>query len=79
MFMPLHTALPLIANKQIKALAIASPKWSSLARDIPTNTEARLNGASVGLRYGLLAPTDTPKTVVDHYNDLINKILVSLR
>ena len=75
MFMPLHTALPLISNKQIKALAISSPKRSPLAQDIPTNNDAGLKGADVGLWYGLLAPAGTPKDVVDRYNTLVNKIL----
>ncbi len=75
MFMPLHTALPLISNKQIKALAIASPKRSALAPDIPTNSEAGLQGADVGLWYGLLAPAGTPKDVIARYNELTNKIL----
>lgn len=79
MFMPLHTALPLIASKQIKALSIASPKRSQLAPDIPTNSEAGLKGADVGLWYGLLAPAGTPKDIVDRYNELANKILSSAK
>jgi tripartite-type tricarboxylate transporter receptor subunit TctC len=79
MFMPLHTALPLISNKQIKALAISSPKRSSLAPEIPTNTDAGLTGADVGLWYGLLAPAGTPKEIVDRYNTQVNQILTTAK
>lgn len=79
MFMPLHTALPLISNKQIKALAISSPKRSALAPEIPTNTDAGLTGADVGLWYGLLAPAGTPKEIVDRYNTQVNQILTTAK
>jgi tripartite-type tricarboxylate transporter receptor subunit TctC len=75
MFMPLHTALPLIESKQLKALAIASPERTPLAPDIPTNREAGLEGADVGLWYGLLAPAGTPKEIIDRYNTMTNQIL----
>ena len=79
MFMPLHTALPLISNKQIKALAISSPKRSALAPEIPTNSDAGLIGADVGLWYGLLAPAGTPKEIIDRYNSQVNQILTTAK
>jgi tripartite-type tricarboxylate transporter receptor subunit TctC len=79
MFMPLHTALPLVAAKQLKALAIASPQRSPLAPEISTNRDAGLTNADVGLWYGLLAPAGTPKDVVDRYNAQVNQILATTK
>jgi len=75
MFMPLHTALPLLPAQQIRALAVASDKRSALAPDLPTIAEEGVKGADVELWYGLLAPAGTPKELLERYNKLANEIL----
>jgi tripartite-type tricarboxylate transporter receptor subunit TctC len=75
MFMPLHTALPLLPGQQIRALAVASERRSALAPDVPTIAEEGVKGADVELWYGLLAPAGTPKELLERYNKLTNEIL----
>jgi tripartite-type tricarboxylate transporter receptor subunit TctC len=74
MFMPVDTALPLIASGQIKPLAVASASRSSLAPEVPTLKELGLDGFDVSLWFGLLAPSGTPPETVERYNALANEI-----
>ena len=53
----------------LRALAVTSPKRSSLLPDVPTVTESGLAGFDVMLNYGLLAPAGTPKPIVDKINE----------
>jgi tripartite-type tricarboxylate transporter receptor subunit TctC len=75
MFMPVHTALPLARNNQIKLLAIGGAKRSPQAPDTPTLAEAGFPGAEVDLWYGLLAPSGTPAATVAKLNAEVNEIL----
>jgi len=52
----------------VRALAVTSPKRSSLLPDVPTVSESGLSGFDVMLYYGLLAPPGTPKPIVDKIN-----------
>ena len=53
----------------LRALAVTSPKRSSLLPDVPTVSESGLAGFDVMLNYGLLAPAGTPKPIVDKINE----------
>ncbi|AMN39912.1 Bug family tripartite tricarboxylate transporter substrate binding protein [Rhodoplanes sp. Z2-YC6860] len=74
MFMPVDTALPLVADGQLRALAVASESRSPLAPDVPTLKELGLEGFDVSLWFGLLAPAGTPSDTVNRYNALCNEI-----
>jgi tripartite-type tricarboxylate transporter receptor subunit TctC len=52
----------------LRALAVTSPKRSTLLPDVPTVAESGLSGFDVMLNYGLLAPAGTPKPIVDTIN-----------
>jgi tripartite-type tricarboxylate transporter receptor subunit TctC len=77
MFLPLHTALPLAQDNQIRVLAIGSAHRSPQAPDVPTLAEAGMPEFDVDLWYGLLAPAGTPKEIVDRYNATLNEILAT--
>jgi len=53
----------------VRALAVTSPKRSSLLPAVPTGSESGLPGFDVMLNYGLLAPAGTPKPIVDKINE----------
>jgi tripartite-type tricarboxylate transporter receptor subunit TctC len=59
----------------LRALAVTSPKRSSLLPDVPTVTESGLKGFDVMLNYGLLAPAGTPKPIVDKINQAMRTAL----
>lgn len=75
MFLPLHTALPLAGDKQIRLLAVGSAKRSAQAPDVQTLAEQGVTGFDVDLWYGLLAPAATNPEVVARYNKVLNDIL----
>jgi tripartite-type tricarboxylate transporter receptor subunit TctC len=75
MFLPLHTALPLIADKQVRVLAVGSPKRSPMAPDVSTLAEQGMPEFDVDLWYGLLAPARTSSEIIARYNKVLNEIL----
>ena len=75
MFLPVHTALPLAQDKQIRILAVGSEKRAPQAPDVPTLAEQGVAGFDVDLWYGILAPAGTPQPIIDRYNAAMNEIL----
>ena len=75
MFLPLHTALPLVADKQIRLLAVGSAQRTAQAPDVKTLAEQGVSGFDVDLWYGLLAPAGTSPDIVARYNKVLNEIL----
>jgi tripartite-type tricarboxylate transporter receptor subunit TctC len=75
MFLPVHTALPLAETGQIRILAVGSQKRTPQAANVPTLAELGVTDFDVDLWYGVLAPVNTPKEIVDRYNAVFNEIL----
>ncbi|MCG7327489.1 tripartite tricarboxylate transporter substrate binding protein [Achromobacter sp. ACRQX] len=75
MFLPVHVALPQVKGGKLKVIATGSPKRLPQLPDVPTLTEAGLQGADVDMWYGVLAPKGTPPAIVDRMNQAINAIL----
>jgi len=67
--------LPQVRAGKLKALAVATPKRSPLAPDVPTMDEAGVAGFSGGTWFGVLAPARTPAAVVERLNKEITAIL----
>ena len=62
------------ANK-LRALAVTTPERISMLPDVPTAGEAGLPGFVVSSMFGVLAPANTPKEIVDKLNAELVKIL----
>jgi tripartite-type tricarboxylate transporter receptor subunit TctC len=75
MILPVHTALPLAEAGQIRILAVGSQKRAPQAANVPTLAELGVADFDVDLWYGVLAPAETPKAIVDRYNATFNEIL----
>ena len=63
-FATLGSVLPQVQAGKLNALAVASPRRSTLLPGVPTFTEAGVKGYSADAWYGLLAPADTPAAVL---------------
>ena len=75
MFSPSSTVQAVIASGKLKALATTGPKRSKFFPDVPTVAESGLPGyESVGW-FGLLAPANTPKEIVDKLNKAVVAIM----
>jgi tripartite-type tricarboxylate transporter receptor subunit TctC len=74
-FSVLPPALGNIAAGKLRAIAVASLKRSSLLPEVPTFDESGLPGFEAVLHYGLLAPADTPKEIVDKLSVELRKLV----
>lgn len=68
-------ALGFIKAGKLRALAVASPQRFEGLPDVPTTREAGFPGVIVESNYGIIAPTGTPKDIVDKMADAIAKSL----
>jgi tripartite-type tricarboxylate transporter receptor subunit TctC len=75
MFLPVHTALPLVESGNIRILAVGSRKRAHQAPQVPTLAELGVADFDVDFWYGALAPAGTPKEIVERYNAAFNEIL----
>ena len=78
--MIISDALPVsqhIASGKLRALAITSEKRSPLFPDIPTFSEAGLDGMVALNWWGVYLPAGTPQAVVENYNATLAKAMVS--
>lgn len=64
-----------IKSGKLKALAVTTPQRVSMLPDVPSVTEAGLTGFEVSSKFGLLAPANTPKAIIDRLNNEMVKIL----
>jgi tripartite-type tricarboxylate transporter receptor subunit TctC len=75
MFSPASTALGLIKDGRVRALATSQAKRANVAPDLPTIAEAALPGYDTGLWFGILAPVGTPGPIVDKISKATNDAL----
>jgi tripartite-type tricarboxylate transporter receptor subunit TctC len=67
--------LQLVQSGQLRALAIAAPKRAALLPNVPTFTEAGLNGFNASAWFGLVAPAGTPRAIVDKVAADVSKVI----
>jgi tripartite-type tricarboxylate transporter receptor subunit TctC len=71
-----NSLLPYVRAGKLRALAVASSTRTSIMPDVPTIAEAvPLPGYAFDIWYGVLAPTRTPRSIVDRLNGEINKVV----
>jgi tripartite-type tricarboxylate transporter receptor subunit TctC len=61
----------------LRMLAVTSIKRSALVPDIPTVAESGVPGFEAVLRYGLVAPAGTPRSIIDRLNTALQMTLAS--
>jgi tripartite-type tricarboxylate transporter receptor subunit TctC len=74
-FAPLVSALPLIKDNRLVALAVASPQRSSLLPDVPTTVEAGVPDSDYIFWVGLFVPSRTPPAVTARLARDVNSVL----
>ena len=75
MFAPAQTVMPQIESGKLTALAQTGSKRSEALPSIPTVSEAGLTGYSAVGWFGLFAPANTPKPVVQKINQTVMFVL----
>ncbi|MFF7060212.1 Bug family tripartite tricarboxylate transporter substrate binding protein [Achromobacter spanius] len=71
----ISSAATLIKSGKVRALAVTSPKRNAALPDVPTVAELGYKDFSVVTYYGVLAPSKTPKDIVERLNADFNKLL----
>jgi tripartite-type tricarboxylate transporter receptor subunit TctC len=66
------TMAPNVTQGQVRALATTGKGRSGVLPEVPTVEEAGLPGYEATIWLGLMAPTGTPKPIIDKLNDAIN-------
>ncbi len=74
-FAPIPATHEQAKSGALRMLAVTSAKRSSLEPDVPTIAEQGLTGFEAVLRYGLVAPAGTPRSVVERLNRDLNSAL----
>jgi tripartite-type tricarboxylate transporter receptor subunit TctC len=69
------TMAPNVAAGQVRALATTGKTRSSVLPDVPTAGEAGVPGYEATIWLGLMAPTGTPKPVIDKLNAAVNEAI----
>ncbi len=74
-FAPLVSALPLIKDGKLQALAVGTATRSTALPQVPSVVEAGFKNAAYTFWVGLFAPAKTPKAVVERLHDEAMKAL----
>jgi tripartite-type tricarboxylate transporter receptor subunit TctC len=77
-FAPLSSAIPLIRDGRLQALAIGTARRSPLLPQVPTTTEAGYAQSEYVFWVALLAPAGTPRAIVERLNAEAVKALAAL-
>jgi tripartite-type tricarboxylate transporter receptor subunit TctC len=77
MFDAITTMAPLAQAGKVRAIATSGKTRSSITPDVPTMNEAGVPGYDAVIWLGMMAPTGTPKAIIDTLNAGIQKIVAS--
>jgi len=73
----LPSAIGLVREGKVRALAVTSAKRSPAFPDVPTVAEATLPGFQVVLQYGIVAPAGTPAPIIAKLNAALREALAA--
>ena len=68
MFATAASVIGLIKSNKVRALAVTTPKRTALLPDLPTVDELGIKGFDATTWHGLVAPSGTPKDIIDTLN-----------
>jgi tripartite-type tricarboxylate transporter receptor subunit TctC len=69
------TMAPNVAAGQVRALATTGKTRSSVLPEVPTASEAGVPGYEATIWLGLMAPTGTPRQIIDKLNAAVNAVV----
>ena len=69
------SSIPHLKSGRIKGIAVTTAKRSALLPELPTISEAGLDGFDANNWYGLVVPAKTPRAIIDQLNAEVTKVL----
>jgi tripartite-type tricarboxylate transporter receptor subunit TctC len=76
-FAPIVSALQLIKEGKVAALAVGTAKRSALLPDVPSTVELGYANSDFNFWVGLFAPAKTPREIVNRMNQEVTKAVQS--
>ncbi len=76
-FAPIVSALPLVRDGKLQALAVGTATRSDDLPQMPNMAEAGFRDAAYTFWVGMFAPSALPKPIIDRMNAEVNKVLTS--
>ncbi len=74
-FSPIAPVIGQIRSGQLVALAVGSPKRATALPQVPTTAEAGVPGSEFNFWIGMMAPSKTPRDIVNRLHDEVVKAL----
>ena len=74
-FCPISTALPLIHDGRLTALAVSTPTRASDLPDVPTTLEVGYPDSDYTVWYGVFMPAKTPRDIVQKFYTAASRVL----
>jgi tripartite-type tricarboxylate transporter receptor subunit TctC len=74
-FCPISTALPLIRDGRLTALAVSTPTRAPDLSDVPTSLEAGYPNSDYTVWYGVFMPSKTPRDIVQKFYSIATGVL----
>ena len=74
-FSPIVSALPLIKDGKLQALAVGTSKRSTVLPNVPTTIESGIPNSSYIFWVGIFAPSKTPPKIINQMNAAIIKVI----
>lgn len=74
-YCPISTALPLIRDGRIVALATSTPMRASALPEVPTSIEAGYANSDYTVWYGVFMPARTPRAIVERFHAVTLQVL----
>ncbi len=77
MFSSAVAMLPHVKNGKLRAIAMTGTRRAQAIPDVPTVAEAGVKGYESGSWYGIVAPSNTPRPIIDRLNKEIVAVVKS--
>lgn len=74
-FLGLTSGMPYVENGQLKVLAVAAPKRSTLAPEVRTMAEEGYQDFNLGITYFFAAPANTPRNIIDRLHEELKAVM----
>jgi tripartite-type tricarboxylate transporter receptor subunit TctC len=74
-YCPISTALPLIRDGRVVALATSTPTRASALPQVPTSIEAGFANSDYTVWYGVFMPAKTPRAIIERFRDATLKVV----
>jgi tripartite-type tricarboxylate transporter receptor subunit TctC len=76
-YCPISTAIPLVRDGRLLALAASTPTRADAMPDVPTSLEAGYPDSDYTVWYGVFMPAKTPQAVIDKFYAVATQVLQS--